>query len=352
MNHYSRASGLTLLAILFLVMITGLFFPTATPVDAGGKPTKTPTRTPTPTPTSPPPAACLGSYTCTRLSNPDRIQVSQSGNWVATFTIGSRTVTMAGPQRTFTEPGTAGQGISIAHATWVRTYPTAFQEPINEAWFNAARTANTNNVPDLLQIGMQYVNQAPAIMEGSLQIAGDACYGNAAGADFNDYLGVTWNYPAPDIGSDPPEANEFRCMDCSGFTRMIFGYRHSFAGGGYSDQHPLSWNVQPDHVAIPRHSYTQCDSGPGVLVVPNSGGQITDFSKLQIGDLVCFDASDGDGQIDHVGMFMGIDNAGHYRMINSRNSLLGPTIGDSSATKSILDGTGLYATSFRIIRRY
>ena len=144
-------------------------------------------------------AAPTSTYTYARLNDPDRIEVRQGGNWVATFTIGSYTVTLMGPSRTFTEPGASG--ISITHATWLRTLPAPFQEPVNETRLNAARTANANNVPDLLQIGMQYIKDAPPIMDGSLQIADDACYGPAEGSDFHDYLGVTWDYPSPE-GTD------------------------------------------------------------------------------------------------------------------------------------------------------
>ena len=288
------------------------------------------------------------TYTYARLNDPERIQVHQDGNWVATFTIGAYTVALAGSAREFTEPGAAG--ISIVHATWVRILPTPFQEPVNETWLAAARNANADNVPDALQLGMQYIKDAQPIMDRDLQIAGDACYGPAEGADFHDYLGVTWEYPSPE-GQDTPKSFEFRCLDCSGFMRMIFGYRHSMAGAGYADQIPLSIAPRTDHRAIPRRSNVQCESGPGVIVIPSTGKQVADFSKLQIGDLLCWDASGDDGVIDHVGMYMGIDNSGKHRFISSRKSIDGPTLSDYNGA-SILDGTGLYARSFRMARRY
>jgi hypothetical protein len=47
----------------------------------------------------------------------------------------------------------------------------------------------------MLAIAMQYIKGQPALMDGTLQIAGDASYGplvdgqRQEGADFNDYLG-------------------------------------------------------------------------------------------------------------------------------------------------------------------
>ena len=64
-----------------------------------------------------------------------------------------------------------------------------------------------------------------------------------------------------------------------------------------------------------------------------------------------FDASDDDGaEIDHVGLYLGPDTAGHKRFISSRKSANGPTMGDYRGA-SLLDGTGLYARSFRSTRR-
>jgi cell wall-associated NlpC family hydrolase len=92
-------------------------------------------------------------------------------------------------------------------------------------------------------------------------------------------------------------------------------------------------------------------SAPGVVTVPNTGKQVTSFAKLSPGDLVFFDVSTDDGtRIDHVGMYLGVDAGGNQRFISSRKSINGPTLGDYRGT-SILNGTGLYASSFRAIRR-
>jgi hypothetical protein len=202
---------------------------------------------------------------------------------------------------------------------------------------------------------MQYIKAAPSVLgEKGLQIAGDAGYGpekdgqRQEGADFNDYLGIRWQY---DEGLDKPEPDQFRCLDCSGFIRMVWGFRHSFSGAGYADAIPLSRQIKPDSSALPRRAWQIYAGGPGTVIEPNSNVQITNFSKLQIGDLVFFDASSDDGSaIDHIGMFLGLDAAHKHRFISSRKSINGPTIGDFKG-KSILEGDGLYAKSFRAVRR-
>ena len=88
-----------------------------------------------------------------------------------------------------------------------------------------------------------------------------------------------------------------------------------------------------------------------MVTSPDQGTQVTDLGGLLPGDLVFFDASTDDGaQIDHVGIFVGQDQAGHYRFISSRKTPNGPTLGDLGA-RSVLDGTGFYAAAFRAVRR-
>ena len=283
-------------------------------------------------------------YVYQRLANPYRTVVTgSSGEWIATLTDGASTVTLAGPSRTFAEP--AHTSHTVTHATWVRVLPAPFSGTVDETWL---RTAAADTSADILQLGMQYIHGAPSIVgPNQLRIAGDADYGplqadgtRQEGSDFNDYLGIAWNY-----GSvlDHPEPEQLNSLDCSGFVRMIFGYR-----GGL----PLS--MGPDGVSIPRRAYMIYDSAPGVVTRSDTGAQVTDFSGLLPGDLVFFDASTDDGpRIDHVGVFLGVDSGGYHRFISSRKGVNGPTLGDYKG-RSILDtvgGTGLYARSFRAVRR-
>src|SRR6185295_15129082 len=129
-------------------------------------------------------------------------------------------------------------------------------------------------------------------------------------------------------------------LDCSGYVRILFGYR-----GG------LTLGLAPDGQTISRRAYQILDSAPGVVTIPNRGTRVDAFSLLDPGDLVFFDADPTDGPlVDHVGIYLGPDAEGHQRFISSRKTPNGPTLGDVGG-RSILDGRGLYATSLRAARR-
>ena len=83
-------------------------------------------------------------------------------------------------------------------------------------------------------MAMQYLEGAPPVTGDGLQIAGDADYGpfdptapapdggtpiRLEGADFNDYLGLTWTYANGYV--DKPKPDMIRSLDCSGYIRMI-----------------------------------------------------------------------------------------------------------------------------------
>jgi len=258
---------------------------------------------------------------------------------------------MAGPARTFSEPRVSPV---VAHRVWVRTLPVPFSGRVNTEWVEYARRANLRAYPDVLGVAMQYVSGAPPIFEGQIQIAGDASYGplvegeREEGADFNDYLGMAWTYRE---AVDKPEKRQFQCLDCSGFIRMVWGYRPHLPGDAYASVIPLCLKPQRSRRAMPRRAFEICKSGPGVLVIEDAGIQVEDFSRIGIGDLVFFDADSKDGsQIDHVGMYLGRDSENHHRFISSRKRADGPTMGDLGG-KSILDGTRNYAKAFRAVRR-
>lgn len=297
-------------------------------------------------------------YQSTELVDPHRLEVKElNGNWVATFTFDAYTVTLAGPARSFSESAATH---SVSHSTWVRTLPSPFDGQVNQAWLDLALEANRQGATDILTISTQYIQNAVPIFDGDLQIAGDASYGplqedgkRQEGSDFNDYLGLPWTYP--DSSVDKPESKQRFCLDCSGYMRMIWGYRHHLPHTGYRSGVPLSRAPTPDQSALPRQAWQMVDFGPGVIIVSNQGVQATDFSKLDIGDLVFFDVdrSQPDGpRIDHVGMYLGQDSAGLRRFISSRKSSDGPTMGDTAAGMSVLDKPGeLYPKRFRAVRR-
>ena len=84
-------------------------------------------------------------------------------------------------------------------------------------------------------------------------------------------------------------------------------------------------------------------------MVPDRGTRVTDYSDLQAGDLLFFNL-DGDSQIDHVAIHLGLDSEGNHRFVSSRAKADGPTLGDLGGA-SLLDGDGLYARGFRAARR-
>ena len=279
--------------------------------------------------------------TVARLADPLRSEVSIDGRWAATFTDGARSVAVSGPVRTFSEDTTPDQ---VTGSIWIRLLPRPFDGNVDRAWLASALVDRT---PDVLATAMQYVADAPVLLGARRdQIAGDADYGplrrdgrRSEGSDFNDYLGIPWTYPNGSV--ERPDPQRRRDIDCSGFIRMVFGFRLG-----------LPLGLEPDGGAsMPRQSFRQAAAAPGIVLLPDAGSRLSSLGGLQPGDLLFFDADRGDGsRIDHVGIYLGRDSAGHDRFLSSRKTANGPTLGDLGG-RSILDGDGLYATAFREARR-
>jgi cell wall-associated NlpC family hydrolase len=262
------------------------------------------------------------AWTVTTVSGPPGTEVRDaSGALLAFFTFGSRSVSLTGPWRTF---GEAGLATPVKTDRWVRLLPSAYAgfDASIRAWLAAALTDRS---PDVLGVASQYATGASL----------DARY--MFGGDFNDYLGRAWSYG---LTVDQPEPAELGALDCSGFVRMVLGYRLGM---------PMSLGIVGG--ALARSARDQLAGGPGIVLVANTGMQARSLAVLRPGDLVFFDASTDDGAlIDHVGIYVGRDTAGHYRFISSRRGAGGPTIGDLKGA-SILDGTGYWASAFRAARR-
>jgi hypothetical protein len=278
----------------------------------------------------------------TRTADPDRTVVTDAaGHWLATFTDTAYTVTLLGAQRTFADPNAKHPVITDV---WVRILPAPFGGEVDPNWLSQALADKS---PDVLAVAMEYVKGAPPLTdEAGLQIAGPATYGpikaddsREEGGDFSDYLGIDWKFGSH---THHPKTDFFQSLDCSGFMRMVWGYREHL---------PLGYETDGG-ASIPRHSWDIMASAPGVVTISDTETQVTDFSRLQTGDLVFFHArkEDHQPQIDHVGMYLGKDTGGHYRFISSRQTIDGPTLGDVGGA-SLLDGQGLYAKSFRAARR-
>jgi len=130
-------------------------------------------------------------------------------------------------------------------------------------------------------------------------------------------------------------------VDCSGYIRLVYGYR-------------LGYPLRSDNeggTELPRRAFAMATVGPGVVVIPNASTGPADIGPLQPGDLVFFDVDADDGQqIDHVGIYLGLDAEGHPRFISSRKQADGPTFGDAGGA-ALLDGDHFYARGFRSAKR-
>lgn len=312
---------------------------------------------PTPGQTPSPMASAPSRLTFTRLANPDRTEVRNGhGKILAVLTDKARTALLKGPQRTLAEPQyTRAKVVTDA---WVRLMPQEWSEGAEQAtwfsgWFEAALADNS---PDVLAIAMEYVYSAKSQKNAEgLQIAGDAAFGplsdidpdgRAENSDFYDYLGVPWTFP--DGVRETPSPDRLRSLDCSGYLRMVYGYRLGY---------PLLGS-NAGGAGLPRRANALATVGPGVQLMPNTGKPVRDLGLLQPGDLLFFQGVpeiDSDGpatntHIEHAGIYLGVDDRGHHRFVSSRTTANGPTMGDAGG-ESILDGTGHFATKLRTARR-
>jgi len=279
------------------------------------------------------------AWTYRRLDHPARIAVEDGRTRpVAVFTFGARTVNVRGSLRTFKEPATTSA--VVRSRTRVRLLAQPFTGPVPVTWLKAQLTSKRR---DVLRTALQYVTGAPTVRnsQGAV-VSSDAGYGpivngsRQEGSDFNDYLGVSWAYPS---GSDAPESDQRGDLDCSGFVRMVFGFRFHV---------PMS--LDTDQVDLPRRSAWMLASAPGVVTVPDTG-KVPSTRRLAPGDLLFFDADTGDGAaVDHVAIYLGRDNHGDPRFVSSRKSVNGPTMGDAGGN-SLLSGSGTYAHTWRAVRR-
>ena len=294
------------------------------------------------------PAAPAAGPSFDRLANPPRTVVrDQAGAVLATFTDGARTVALTGPARTFAEPRFTKATINTT--TWVRLAPEAWTPGAEKApwfaqWFDAARKDTS---PDVFDVAMQYFDgAAPEKNTEGLQFRGDAIFGpvepqgyaRLEQSDFMDYLGIP--YVFPDMGKKTPKPAHRGALDCSGFVRMVYGFRLGYPLLGTNDPGP----------GLPRRAWAIAENGPGVKLIPNTRTRVTDYDALQPGDLLFFEVEGTADELDHVGVYLGIDSTGHHRFMSSRERANGPTFGDLGGT-SLLDDGGMYSQGWRAARR-
>lgn len=294
------------------------------------------------------PAAPAADPRFDRLDNPARtVARDGTGAVVATFTDGARTVALTGPARTFTEPRFTKAAITTT--TWVRLAPEAWTAGAEKAawfgpWFEAAKQ---DKGPDMFDIAMQYADGAtPEKNAQGIRFRGDAIFGPVEPAgvarleqsDFLDYLGISHTFP--DAGRKRPKPAHTGALDCSGFVRMVYGYRLGFPLRGTNNPGP----------GLPRRAFAIADHGPGVALIPNTRTRVTAYDALQPGDLVFFEVEGTPDELDHAGIYLGIDSNGHHRFMSSRERANGPTFGDLGGT-SLLDDGGMYSKAWRAARR-
>jgi len=203
----------------------------------------------------------------------------------------------------------------------------------------------SDRAPDVLAVAFEYFDDAPDRFDDTgLRIAGDASFGplradggRAEATDFYDYLGVPWTFP--DGRTAEPEQRRRDAVDCSGYIRLVVGYRLGFPMLSGNDPGP----------GLPRRAYAMAAHGPGTLILPDRGDPPAELHRLQPGDLLFF-VTDSEPGIDHSAFYVGIDSDGRHRFVSSRSSLDGPTIGDGTAL-SVVDGDGWFASGFRAARR-
>nr|WP_042189177.1 NlpC/P60 family protein [Kibdelosporangium sp. MJ126-NF4]CEL18707.1 secreted protein [Kibdelosporangium sp. MJ126-NF4]CTQ98191.1 secreted protein [Kibdelosporangium sp. MJ126-NF4] len=294
------------------------------------------------------PEALNDGYVFERLDDPPRTVARDSRSVVAaTMTDGARTVLLAGPSRTFNEPkATSAQ---VTTNAWVRLAPQAWRVGEESAsWFRPWLTkALGDTSPDVLAVATEYFAGAAARKNAEgVRFSGDASFGpiRASGAgrleqsDFYDYLGVPWTFG--DGTRARPDSAHYGSVDCSGFVRLVYGYRMNY---------PLL-NTNTAGPGLPRRAFAMAKFGPGVTPVPDSGKRATAYDSLQSGDLVFFEVEGGADELDHSGIYLGVDSDGHHRFMSSRERINGPTLGDVGGT-SLLDDGGMYSRGFRAARR-
>ena len=272
------------------------------------------------------------------------LATTKSGQPVARFTTGARTAVIFGPSRTFSESGLGD--VRITSRAWVRVLdrpwkPSAKAQRAVTKWLDKSLDWKE---PDVLGVAFQYVGHAKDIRNpAGLRLAGNANFGEELqgtrdrGGDFNDYLGVDWTFP--DGRSKQAYPDRYGDVDCSGYLRLVWGYRMGI---------PLAWQPSVVPGALPRSADWIGKHGPGVMLFKTRPTP-AQISRLRPGDLVFFDTDDN-GRYNHSGILVGKDSRGDLRFISSRGTSNGPTIADTGG-KSIVTGDGHYASALIAARR-
>ncbi|MFF0424137.1 NlpC/P60 family protein [Streptomyces sp. NPDC004520] len=244
---------------------------------------------------------------------------------------------------------------TVTHTDWVRVLDQPFDGTWTPALEARIRAWAGSTAPDVLAYAAMFLPDAPAVTAGAgaaagKQVLGQAGYGyldpqgnRYEGADFHEYMNLGWTFP--DGTYTGPSSKQVGNLDCSGYTRMVFGYHH---------QVPMAAGADTSRTRLPRKSRDMVDYAPGARIDQTTGSTPPAATLLQPGDLVLFNADSGDDNVtvtvDHVGIYLGKDTNGKRRFLSSRKTGNGPTMADLAGS-STLDGTGTYATKLHTVHR-
>lgn len=282
--------------------------------------------------------AAPASYRFERLTTPNRTVVrDEDGAIVAILTDGARTAVLTGPTRTFREPSRTPAAVTTS--SWVRLLPQPWQP--GATWFEPwLKKALADWSEDLLAIAAEYLEGAPAQTDGKgVRFRGDAASARRdRPADFFDYLGTSWSFPGGK--TEQPHADRAAALDSGGFVRLVYGYRLGY---------PLRDTA--DHgTGLPRTPAAMALDG-GTVIIPDKHTTPADRMLLLPGDLLFFDdRRAGAGDVNHVGIFLGVDDSGNPRFVSSRRKANGPTFGDVGPT-SLFGKGGRFGPGLRSARR-
>ncbi|MFJ4846327.1 NlpC/P60 family protein [Streptomyces sp. NPDC088733] len=244
---------------------------------------------------------------------------------------------------------------AVTHGDWVRVLPEPFDGTWTPELEKTVREWSGSTAPDVLAYAATFLAGAPGVVAGAgpaegKQVLGESGYGyldpqgnRYEGADFHEYMNTGWTFP--DGTHTGPSAKQVGNLDCSGYTRMVYGYHMGV---------PLAAGEDTSHSRIPRQSRSMADYAPGVRIDRTDGTNPPAAEGLQPGDLVLFNADSGDDTttptVDHVGIYLGKDTDGGRRFLSSRKTINGPTMSDLGGA-SLLDGTGTYARALHTVHR-
>ncbi|MGW6690849.1 NlpC/P60 family protein [Streptomyces sp. NPDC054961] len=244
---------------------------------------------------------------------------------------------------------------TVTHNTWVRVLPEPFDGTWTSALEQTIRGWAGSPSPDALAHAATFLAGASAVTTAAApaagkQVMGEAGYGyldpqgyRYEGADFHEYMNLGWTFP--DGTYTGPSSKQVGNLDCSGYTRMVYGYHQGI---------PLAAGEDTSRTRMPRKSRHMVDYAPGTRIDQTDGTNPPAAQQLQPGDLLLFNADSGDDTVtvtvDHVGIYLGLDSAGKRRFLSSRKTNNGPTMSDLGGA-SLLDGTGTYARKLHTVHR-